>query len=80
MKIIADAQIPAIKEYFGGNAELILKNGRDLQAADLTDAEVLIVRSVTRVDQDLLQNSQIKFVGYPVVVASRHYLVYRTRL
>jgi erythronate-4-phosphate dehydrogenase len=63
MKIIADAQIPAIKEYFGGNAELILKNGRDLQAADLTDAEVLIVRSVTRVDQDLLQNSQIKFVG-----------------
>ena len=63
MKIIADAQIPAIKEYFGGAAELILKNGRDLQAADLVGADVLLVRSVTRVDKDLLQHSQIKFVG-----------------
>jgi erythronate-4-phosphate dehydrogenase len=63
MKIIADEHIPAIKQYFGGVSELVLKQGRDITRADLLDADALFVRSVTRVDSALLHNTPIKFVG-----------------
>ncbi|MES2218170.1 MAG: 4-phosphoerythronate dehydrogenase [Pseudomonadota bacterium] len=63
MKIIADEHIPAIKQYFGGVSELILKQGRDITRADLLHADALFVRSVTRVDSELLHDTPVKFVG-----------------
>ncbi len=63
MKIIADSHIPFIKEYFGAYGELILKSGRAISSEDVKEADVLLVRSITRVDKDLLANSKVKFVG-----------------
>lgn len=63
MKIVADMHIPFINEYFGHAGELILKQGRSLNVADVRDAEMLLVRSVTHVNADLLTNSAVKFVG-----------------
>jgi erythronate-4-phosphate dehydrogenase len=63
MKIVADADLPFVKEYFAPQGELILKPGRLLTPADVHDADVLLVRSVTRVDENLLRHSAVKFVG-----------------
>lgn len=62
MKIIADEHIPFIKNYFAGN-ELILKPGRSICAADVKHADLLLVRSITTVNEALLKGSQVKFVG-----------------
>jgi erythronate-4-phosphate dehydrogenase len=63
MKIIADKNIPFIQDYFSSYGELILKSGRDIAHADVKDADILLVRAVTRVDQHLLHGSKITFVG-----------------
>lgn len=63
MKIVADMHIPFIHEYFGHDGELVLKPGRSLHQADVIDADMLLVRSVTHVNAALLANSSVKFVG-----------------
>lgn len=63
LKIVADADLPFLQEYFGGAGELSLKPGRLLKRADLLDADLLLVRSITKVDEALLQGTPVKFVG-----------------
>lgn len=63
MKIVADAHIPYINDYFASYGELVLKNGRDIHAEDVKDADILLVRSITRVDQSMLRSSSLKLVG-----------------
>ncbi len=63
MKIVADENIPLIKYYFSDYGELVLKSGREITQADLIDADILLIRSVTEVNQALLKNTNIKFVG-----------------
>ncbi|MEN9584716.1 MAG: erythronate-4-phosphate dehydrogenase, partial [Pseudomonadota bacterium] len=51
-------------ELFAEFGEVIPLSGRHMQAADLQDADVLLVRSVTRVDAALLATSpRLGFVG-----------------
>ena len=59
---MADENIPVL-EVFGRHGQLRRVAGRSLDRAVLADAEVLLVRSVTQVDQALLAGSQVKFVG-----------------
>jgi len=63
MKIVADQHIPFVEDYFAHAGELHLLPGRQMSTHALQDADLLLVRSVTRVDQSLLQNSNVKFVG-----------------
>ncbi|ACV26386.1 4-phosphoerythronate dehydrogenase [Kangiella koreensis] len=63
MKIIADENMPLVKELFEPFAEVELLAGRNITTAHLTDADALLVRSVTQVNSSLLQGSNIKFVG-----------------
>ena len=63
MKIVADENIPLAQAFFSHLGEVVTRPGRELQAADLIDADALIVRSVTRVDQRLLDHSPVAFVG-----------------
>jgi erythronate-4-phosphate dehydrogenase len=63
MKIIADENIPAVAEAFGTLGEVTLLPGRSLRAQDVRAADVLLVRSVTRVGQELLEGSSVRFVG-----------------
>ena len=63
MKIVADKNMHLLAETFGRHGEVQLLNGREICNADLADAEVLLVRSVTRVNQSLLQGTGIRFVG-----------------
>ena len=63
MKIVADHHIPFVREYFGHMGELKLKSGRTIKREDLIDADILLVRSITRVNQTLLTGTAVKFVG-----------------
>ena len=51
---------PALRHLLG---EVQVLSGRDINSIAISDAEVLLVRSITRVDAKLLQNSQVRFVG-----------------
>ncbi len=63
MKIIADQQIPHVKSIFSDMGDITLMDGRETSSFHLKDADILLIRSVTKVDEFLLKDSQIKFIG-----------------
>lgn len=63
MLIVADRNIPQVKEAFAGVGEVRLHDGRSLNAADVREADILLVRSVTPVDAALIEGSKVRFVG-----------------
>lgn len=63
MKILADIDIPFVNDYFADGGELILKPGRLIEHGDVKDVDILLVRSVTPVNEALLRNTAVKFVG-----------------
>jgi len=63
LSIVVDENVPFALESFGQFGSLRVRAGRHITAADVKDADVLIVRSVTRVDEALLSGSAVRFVG-----------------
>lgn len=63
MRIVADENIPLVNEFFGHMGDVVCLPGRNMTAADVRDADALIVRSVTKVNPLLLAGSKVKFVG-----------------
>jgi len=63
LTIVADENIPMAETLFAPHGNLIRLPGRDISAADIKNADALIVRSVTKVDKNLLSGSTVKFVG-----------------
>lgn len=63
LNIVADENIPFARELFSPLGNLTLLPGRHMQASDVQAADVLLVRSVTRVNAELLSGSSVKFVG-----------------
>lgn len=63
IKIVADKDIPFVEHYFANHADLVLKSGRTITHDDVRDAEILLVRSVTKVNENLLANTAVKWVG-----------------
>ncbi|MDH5328092.1 MAG: 4-phosphoerythronate dehydrogenase [Gammaproteobacteria bacterium] len=63
LNIVADENIPYVAEVFGALGKVRTVTGRALSADQVSDADMLLVRSVSRVDQSLLQNSRVKFVA-----------------
>ncbi|MCZ0750611.1 4-phosphoerythronate dehydrogenase [Aeromonas enteropelogenes] len=82
MKIVVDENMPHAVELFAEFGEVVPLPGRQMQAQDLQDADVLLVRSVTRVDAALLADCpKLRFVGTATIgtdhvdkalLASRH--------
>lgn len=63
MKIVADSAIHALDETFARHGTVVRKRGGDITRADLVDADALVVRTITRVDADLLDGTPVRFVG-----------------
>ena len=63
MLIVADENIPLLESFFGDIGDIRQVSGRSMSAADVKDADILLVRSVTRVNQELLAGSRVRFVG-----------------
>ncbi len=63
MRILADANMADVANMFSGLGDVVLMPGREMGRADLVNTELLLVRSVTRVDAALLEGSPVRFVG-----------------
>jgi erythronate-4-phosphate dehydrogenase len=63
MKLVVDENIALAEEAFGSFGDLSLINGRKIKKKILRDAEVLIVRSITNVNKELLNGTAVKFIG-----------------
>lgn len=63
MKIIADENLAFTDYFFAEFANIQHKAGRTLTYEDVKDADALLVRSVTKVDQALVDHTQIQFIG-----------------
>ncbi len=63
MKIVVDRNIPGIDESFARHGDIKRVDGRSLERKQLTDADALITRSITRVDASLLEGTAVQFVG-----------------
>ena len=63
LSIVADRQILLAEETFSHFGMVELVDGRSIEQATVKNADVLLVRSVTRVDESLLKNSKVGFVG-----------------
>lgn len=63
MKIVADANIPFVRECFSSVGEVEVLGGRDITPQALADADALLVRSITPVNDGLLSGSAVRFVA-----------------
>ncbi|MBN1695616.1 4-phosphoerythronate dehydrogenase [candidate division WOR-3 bacterium] len=63
MKIVIDENVLFGKETFSLIGEVTSVPGRLITPGVIKDDDILVVRSVTKVDEQLLGNSNVKFVG-----------------
>ncbi|KFI11309.1 4-phosphoerythronate dehydrogenase [Vibrio coralliilyticus] len=64
MIILIDENMPYAEQLFSQLGEVVLKSGRTLNADDLVDVDALMIRSVTKVNAELISKAnRLKFVG-----------------
>lgn len=64
MKILIDENMPYAEQLFSQLGEVVLKSGRTLNADDFVDVDALMIRSVTKVNAELISKAnRLKFVG-----------------
>jgi erythronate-4-phosphate dehydrogenase len=63
MNIVADENIPYAREAFGLLGDVTTAPGRSMDRDLLRDADLLFVRSITKVNAALLDGTKVQFVG-----------------
>ncbi len=63
LRLLVDENIPVAAEAFGRFGMVRWLPGHAITAAELAKTDVLLVRSVTTVNEELLANSPVRFVG-----------------
>lgn len=63
MHIVADENIPLLDEFLDGLGTLTRLPGRLIDHSSVKSADVLLVRSVTRVSASMLAGTPVRFVG-----------------
>ncbi len=63
MKIVADGNIPFVEECFSSIADVVVVPGREIGRDIMAGADVLLVRSITKVDEGLLGGGSVKFAA-----------------
>ena len=63
MKIVADMHIPFLEGVFEPYAEVVYKPGPDITREDCLDADVLITRTRTRCNAELLEGTSVKLIS-----------------
>jgi erythronate-4-phosphate dehydrogenase len=66
MKLMIDDAVWGFKEIFSDFGEIVTLPGRQINRQSLLDCDILIIRSRTKVDKDLLQGTKVQFVGSTV--------------
>jgi erythronate-4-phosphate dehydrogenase len=67
MRIVADENIVLVEDAFSSLGDVNTMHGRSIDAEAVRDADVLLVRSVTKVNAALLGESSVRFVGSPTI-------------
>jgi len=63
MKIVADQAVPLLSETFGTFGEVQRLHSKAITADIVKDTDVVVVRTRTKVNRDLLEGSRVKFVA-----------------
>ena len=63
MKVVADIDIPFLQGVFEPYGEVVYKKGDQITREDVLDADVLIVRTRTRCDENLLDGTSVKMIA-----------------
>lgn len=63
LNIVADENIPGLETWFADLGKITRVSGRNLTRAQLAEADILLVRSVTEVNRALLEGTPVRFVG-----------------
>ena len=63
MKIVIDDKIPFIKGTFEKLATVVYLPGNKIRSEDIVDADALIIRTRTKCNAKLLENSSVKFIA-----------------
>ncbi|MGK0298664.1 MAG: erythronate-4-phosphate dehydrogenase [Gammaproteobacteria bacterium] len=63
MNIIADKSIPFIGHFFNSIGDLTLLDSKEISHSVLKNTDVLLVRTVTQVNQELLKGTSIQYVA-----------------
>jgi erythronate-4-phosphate dehydrogenase len=63
VNIVADRDIPFVADAFKDLGEVKLVPGREITHQDLFDCQCLIIRTVTQVNQALIRQTPVKFIG-----------------
>ena len=67
MKIVADENLAFTEYFFAEFGDIHQAAGRSLSHDDVKDAAALLVRSVTKVNAQLIENTPLKFVGIATI-------------
>ncbi len=63
VQIVADENIPLLEQFFSDFGDIRKVAGRAMTSEDVKHADILLVRSVTQVNEALVDNSPVKFIG-----------------
>lgn len=61
--MICDDKIPYVSALFDCVENIVFLPGENIMRDDLIDADILLVRTVTKITKDLLHDTPVKFVG-----------------
>ncbi len=63
LNIVAGESIPFITEAFDSIGNIRFLPGREISPTDIHDTDILLVRSITKINEALLKGSSVQFVG-----------------
>jgi erythronate-4-phosphate dehydrogenase len=66
MKLVIDESCYQYQKIFSGFGKIISLDGKDINNKIIKNTDILIIRSRTKVDENLLKKSTVKFVGSTV--------------
>jgi erythronate-4-phosphate dehydrogenase len=76
MRIVCATNMPFAVEAFSTLGDVTVLEGRNITARDVKGADILAVRSTTRVDRQLLAGSGVRFVGTATIGTDHMDLAY----
>lgn len=63
MRIVVDRNIRGAEATFGRHGELVQMDGREIRKQDLEGADLLIIRTATKANAELLDGTSVRFIG-----------------
>jgi erythronate-4-phosphate dehydrogenase len=79
VKIVCSANMPFAKEAFGTLGDVAVLPERAIAPADVRDADILAIRSTTKINEALLAGSRVRFVGTATIGTDHMDLPYLER-